>query len=90
MKIQDIKIDINVMCEYEKITGRSLIKLMSNLEELKISDIRALIQAGLGLSDEKEAGNVLMEYMQDETQAPILDVLSEKLSESGISKKKKE
>jgi len=88
MKIQDIKIDINTMCEYEKITGRSLLKLLSNMEELMMTDVRALIQAGLGLKDELDAGNRLMEYMQDESQKPILEFLSEKLSEVAESKKK--
>lgn len=88
-KIQDIKIDINAMCDFEQITGKSLMSALNDMEDIRMTDIRALIQAGLNLEDSKEAGNILMEYMSDENAEPIMNLLSDKLSETGMTKTKK-
>lgn len=88
-KIQDIKIDINAMCDFEQITGKSLMSALNDMEDIRMTDIRALIQAGLNLEDSKEAGNILMEYMSDENAEPIMNLLSDKLSETGMIKTKK-
>ena len=90
MKIQDMKIDINVMCDFEELTGRSLLQVLNDTDTLRMTDVRALVQAGLGLKDPKEAGNALMEYMAEENAKPILELLGEKVNESGIGKKKEE
>ena len=83
-----MKLDINAMCEFEEITGRSLLALLENTDNMRMSDIRALVQAGLELKDPKEAGDILMEYMNDKEQKPIFEVISVKMNESGITKKK--
>lgn len=88
-KIQDINFDINTMCDFEMLTGKSLMSMLNDKDDLKMTDIRALIQAGLSLDDPKEAGTILFEYMQDEEQKPILDLISDKFMKSGMARKKK-
>ena len=88
MKIQDIKIDINSMCEFEDLTGRSLLEIIQGGEALRMTDVRGLVQVGLGLKDKVEAGEKLKEYMADDENEPILDLLAKKIEEAMNTKKK--
>lgn len=88
-KIQDIEFDINTMCEFEELTGKSLMAVLNDSENIRMTDIRALIQAGAGAESPEQAGNMLMEYLKDENAQPILNLISEKLDNTGMTKKKK-
>jgi len=85
-KLQDIKIDINAICEFEKLTGKSIADLKT--DNFKLTDIRALISAGLSV-DEIEAGRIMQEYMESDANEGLLEIISKKMEDSGFTKKKK-
>ena len=87
-KIQDMKIDINTMCNFEKNTGRSLMKAMKD-ESFGLFEIRGLIQAGLEV-EEEVAGTMMQDYLASDEKKSLMEVISEKLAESGLMGKKKD
>lgn len=87
-QIQDIVFDFNAMCDFEVTTGKTLMSFFANDNEVSMVNVRALIKAGLGIT-EVEAGNVISEYLKENDISDLFKVIGDKLNESGIIKAKK-
>ena len=87
MKIQDIKLDLNAICEFEKLTGKTLHGFLEQ-KTPAMNDIRGLIAAGLKIEEEK-AGEMLQEFLNDDTQKEtIFEIIERKIEETMPTKKK--
>lgn len=86
--IQDIVFDFNAMCDFELTTGTTLISFFSKDDEISMTNVRALVKAGLGVT-EVEAGNVISEYLKENDIGALFKLIGEKLHESGLMKSKK-
>jgi len=98
-----IKLDYNALCSFEQVTGKSFLKFADDLEKqgllsMQLSDLRALLWAGLLHEDEKlkitDVGNLLKfddaEHIQKILSA-IVDAINEafpKGSQATFDKKK--
>ena len=88
MKIQDMKLDLNAICEFEKLTGKTLNSIFKQ-DDIGMYDIRGLVQAGLKIETPEEAGNLIQDFLQDETQKEtLLDIIERKIEETMPTKKK--
>jgi len=83
-----MNLDINAICEFENLTGKTF-GSMTKQDDIGLTDIRALVQAGLGLTDPKEAGKIIQEYMASEEEIPLLEIIQEKISATMPTKAKK-
>lgn len=87
-KIQDIVFDFNAMCDFELTTGQSLMKLFADDNDIKMTNIRALVKSGLGVT-ETEAGDIISEFISENDMGELMKVIGDKLNESGLLKAKK-
>lgn len=87
-KIQDIVFDFNAMCDFEVTTGQTLMSFFSNDEEISMINVRALVKAGLGVT-EIEAGKSITEFLKENDMKALFNLIGDKLSESGLMKAKK-
>lgn len=87
-QIQDIVFDFNAMCDFEVTTGKTLMSFFSNNNEISMINVRALVKAGLGIT-EVEAGNAINEYLKENDISDLFNIIGDKLNESGIIRAKK-
>ena len=87
-KIQDMKFEMNEACDFEETTGTPLITFFSDERELRMTDTRALVKAGLGVT-EIEAGNIITSYLKENDMNDLFELIFQKLDEGGILKAKK-
>lgn len=80
VKLEDMKIDFNAMCEFEKLTGKSLQSLYKT-KNFAMNDIRAIVKGSLGLDEEEEAGDIIVEYVKENGFDKFSNLFSQKMEE---------
>lgn len=89
MKIQDMKLDFNALCRFELLRNKTLKDVIKEEDNISMLDIRALISAGLNISEDK-AGDLIQEHMANKENMKVLDIAIEKMQDAGILDKQSE
>lgn len=87
MKLQDMKINFNTVCEFEKLTKKGLFEVIKS-NNIALNDIRAIVSASLK-TDENKAGTLIEEYAKENGFEEFTKLFSEKLQEFNESFGKK-
>lgn len=79
INLNNMKIDFNAICEFEKTTGKSLFKVAKE-KSFALNDLRALVKASFEL-EEDEAGKIIEEHIKEHGFTDFSNIINVKMEE---------